>query len=524
MLRLSVVSAIVIGLIICFAVFDAMHLFFAIVLGAVLLAVAIYDFLQTKHTILRNFPIAGHIRYILEFIRPEMQQYFIATNLSGRPFNRETRSVVYERAKHARETIPFGSQQDIHAPGYVSLRQSMAPKIFPENQCRVMVGGKDCKKPYDASRLNVSAMSFGAISKNAVMSLNKGAKTGNFAQNTGEGGLSPYHLKHGGDIFWQLGTANFGARKNDGGLDEKLFQEKSQLDNVKMIEIKISQGAKPSHGGILPAAKITKEISEIRGAPMGQDCMSPPTNPEFSTPKELLGFVTRLRELSGGKPIGFKLCIGKRSEFLGICKAMLETGILPDFITVDGAEGGTGAAPVEFTDYLGEPIDDALVFVHNALVGIGLREHIRIIASGKVATGKDMVVKFALGADMCNSARAMMFAVGCIQSLQCNTNACPTGVATQNPRLMRGLVVEDKYQRVANFHEGTLHSFRELAGAMGFQNVEDLSPRDVFHRVDFANCQRYSELYEQIPKGSLLELPLPASFAEDWQAANPEAF
>ncbi len=326
---------------------------------------------------------------------------------------------------------------------------------------RITVGGPQCKQPYSASRLNISAMSFGALSKNAILALNKGAKISGFAHNTGEGGLSQYHLEGGGDITWQIGTGYFGCRDAEGNFDADLFAEKAQHEHVKMIEIKLSQGAKPSHGGILPAEKLTKEIAEIRHVPMGQDVFSPPAHTAFSTPKGLMEYVQQLRDLSGGKPVGFKLCVGRRVEFLSICKAMLETKILPDFITVDGAEGGTGAAPLEYSNYVGTPLNDGLIFVHNALIGVGLRDDIRVICSGKVATGFDMVTKIALGADMCNAARAMMMSLGCIQSRQCNINTCPTGVATQNPRLMRGLVVDQKKYRVANFHDGTMKSFLE---------------------------------------------------------------
>ena len=369
-------------------------------------------------------------------------------------------------------------------------------------------------------------MSFGAISKNAVLAMNKGAKHGNFAHNTGEGGLSPHHLAGGGDLIWQLGTANFGARNKTGRFDPDLFQKKSQYPQVKMIEIKLSQGAKPSHGGILPAIKISPEIAEIRNIPMGEDCLSPPTNPEFNTPEELLHFVAKLRELSGGKPVGFKLAIGLKEQFLGICKAMLKTNILPDFITVDGAEGGTGAAPLEFTNRLGLTIDDALNFVHNSLIGCGLRDKIIIIASGKVITGFDMLCKIALGANMINCARAMMFAVGCIQSLQCNKNTCPTGVATQNPYLVRGLDVNNKYLRVANFHDATIKSFLEIAGAMGIAHIDNIGPWDVY-RLDHNNQNRsLAEIYPQIGKNVLIEnsTDIPEDYAYHWEKASAESF
>ena len=425
----------------------------------------IYDLVQKKHSLLRNFPVLGHMRYILEFLRPEVQQYFVANDEEERPFNREIRSIVYERAKNVRDTVPFGTDRDILQVGYTWVLHSLDPKHISEVEPRITVGGDDCKKPYNASRLNISAMSFGALSANALMALNKGAKIGGFAHNTGEGGLSPYHLQ-GGDVIFQIGTAYFGCRDDQGHFDPSEFEVEATREEVKMIEIKLSQGAKPSHGGILPAAKLTPEIAAVRKVKMGKDVLSPAAHTAFNSPLGLVHFIKQLRDLSGGKPVGFKLCVGRKDEFLGICKAMLETKILPDFITVDGAEGGTGAAPLEFTNHVGEPLEAGLLFVHNSLVGVNLRDKIRIIASGKVATGFDMVEKIALGADMCNSARGMMMSIGCVQSKQCNANTCPTGVATQNQRLQRGLVVEDKKHRAANFHKNTMRSFCEIVGAM----------------------------------------------------------
>jgi glutamate synthase domain-containing protein 2 len=496
---------------------------FILVAGVFLVAVGTYDLIQTKHAVLRNFPILGHFRFMLETIRPEIQQYFIASNQSERPFNRETRALVYQRAKTQLDTQPFGTQNDVRTPGYFSIRHSLCPTVLSHDEGYIMVGGPQCSKPYYASRLNVSALSFGALSPNAIMALNKGAKLGCFAHNTGEGGLSPYHLQ-GGDIIFQLGTGLFGARTHDGRFSPEEFTKKATLDEIKMIEIKLSQGAKPSHGGILPAAKVNQEIATIRGIPLGKDCISPPTNPEFSTPEGLLHFVARLRELSGGKPVGFKLCIGVHSEFLSICKAMLKTGILPDFITVDGSEGGTGAAPLEFSDHMGEPLFPALRFVRNALVGINVRDKIRIICSGKVATGFHMIDKFCLGADMCNSARAMMFALGCLQSLQCNANTCPVGVATQNPRLVNGLVVSDKSVRVKNYHAATVASMLELAGAMGVKSISDLSPKHLFRQTSDFTSKTYAELYEFLEPGALLDNAIPESFIKDWANASAERF
>lgn len=524
MKRLVIIILSLLALFIVFSLFEWSQFYFAFVVVAVLIGLGIYDFFQSKHSILRNFPVIGHFRYILEFIRPEIQQYFVANDLNERPFNRATRSLVYQRAKNIRDTIPFGTQERVDEPGFESTRHSLNPTVIATEESRILVGGPDCKQPYLASRLNISAMSYGALSKAAVMALNKGAKLGNFAHNTGEGGLTSYHLSGGGDIIMQLGTAYFGCRTKEGAFNEAVFIEKANLEQVKMIEIKLSQGAKPSHGGLLPGAKVTGEIAQIRGIEIGKDCLSPAQHSEFSNPIELCHFIAKLRKLSGGKPVGFKLCIGIRSEFLGICKAMLETGITPDFITIDGAEGGTGAAPVEFSNYVGEFINDALVFVNNALIGTKLRDKIRIIASGKVTNGFHMMTKFALGADLCNSARGMMFALGCIQALQCNANTCPTGITSQNPHLMRGLVVNDKSVRVANFHRNTVRSLLELAGTVGVKHIDDLNPTHIYQRINYADCATYATLYEQLSPGALLSSNIPDSFAVAWENASADKF
>jgi glutamate synthase domain-containing protein 2 len=482
-----------------------------------------HDLLQTQHTILRNFPVLGHMRYVLEFLRPEIHQYFIANDEEELPFNREVRSIIYQRSKNVRDTIPFGTDRDIMKVGYTWVHHSLAPKDAAELSPRISVGGPDCKKPYDASRLNISAMSFGALSSHALMALNRGAQIGGFAHNTGEGGLSPYHLQ-GGDLILQIGTAYFGCRDDQGRFDANEFVKEALHDEVKMIEIKLSQGAKPSHGGILPAAKLTEEIARVRKVSMGHDVLSPPAHTEFNSPIGLLQFVKKLRDLSGGKPVGFKLCIGHKSEFLGICKAMLETNILPDFITVDGAEGGTGAAPLEFSNHMGEPLEAGLVFVCNALIGINVRDKIRIICSGKVATGFDMVEKVALGADLCNAARSMMIAIGCLQSKQCNANTCPTGIATQNKRLQRGLVVDTKKIRVANFHKNTIHSFLEMVGAMGLNSPSELKPGHIFRRINDAQVKPLSEVHEFLEPGQLLGNNIPKSIKYDWDIAKAHQF
>jgi glutamate synthase domain-containing protein 2 len=495
----------------------------ALVLVVPIVALGIYDVTQERHAIRRNFPVVGRLRYLLELVRPELHQYFVESNSSGRPFSRALRSLVYQRAKNVADTIPFGTEENVYAVGYEWMNHSLLAKHPPEELPRVVVGGPDCKQPYSAALLNVSAMSYGALSRNAIMALNRGAKLGEFAHNTGEGGLSPYHLE-GGDVIWQVGTGYFGCRDDAGNFDDALFAEKAKTPSVKMIELKLSQGAKPGHGGILPAAKVTEEISRIRHVPRGKDVISPPTHSAFGTPIELCQFIAKLRKLSDGKPIGFKLCIGKRREFFAICKAMLETGITPDFITVDGGEGGTGAAPLEFSNVLGTPLDEALILVHNALSGVGLRNRIRVIASGRVVTGFDLAHKIAIGADLCNSARAMMFARGCIQAQKCNTNDCPTGVATQDPDLIRGLVVSDKAVRVRNFQHNTVRAFTELIAAAGLDAPEQLRPWHILRRISPTETKHYGEIYDYLAEGALLGDTLPKDYARAWRASRANTF
>jgi glutamate synthase domain-containing protein 2 len=491
---------------------------------AVLVGLGLYDVLQKSHAVRRNFPVIGRLRYLFESIRPELQQYFVESNASGRPFSRDLRSLVYQRAKNVTDTVPFGTEKDVYELGYEWINHSLVAKHPHDPSPRVRIGGPDCKKPYDAALLNVSAMSFGALSTNAIRALNRGAKIGGFAHNTGEGGLSPYHLEEGGDLVWQIGTGYFGCRDEKGDFDAASFAEKAAVGNVKMIEIKLSQGAKPGHGGILPASKVTPEISKIRNVPMGVDVLSPPAHHAFKTPLELCAFVAKLRELSGGKPVGFKLCVGKRREFLAICKAMVETGITPDFITVDGGEGGTGAAPLEFSNVVGTPLVDGLVFVHNALVGANLRDRIKIIASGRVVTGFDIAHKLAIGADLCNSARAMMFALGCIQAQRCNSNTCPTGIATQDPDLVSGLVVSDKAVRVATFQKNTVKAFTELLAAAGLTHPHELRPWHILRRVSSFESKHYGEIYEYVKRGAFLGSELPKSYARAWLAAQAASF
>ncbi len=491
---------------------------------APLVACGVADMVQTRQAVRRNFPVIGHMRYLLEKIRPEINQYFVESNHDGTPFSRHDRSVIYQRAKGDVDTLPFGTQLDVYAPGYEWINHSLAPVHVDPEKSRVLVGGPDCRQPYSASVFNVSGMSYGSLSKNAILALNAGARRGGFAHNTGEGGLSPHHLEPGGDLIWQVGTGYFGCRDRTGRFSVEEFSKRALLPAVKMIEIKLSQGAKPGHGGILPARKLTPEIAEIRGVTLGQDVLSPPAHSAFSTPEGLLRFVQQLRDASGGKPIGFKLCVGKRHEFLGIVKAMLATGITPDFITVDGAEGGTGAAPMEFSDSVGTPLDEGLSFVHNALVGAGVRPHIRVIASGKINTGFQIATKVALGADMCSAARAMMFAIGCIQALRCNTNQCPTGVATQNPELVKGLHVGDKSVRVARYHNETVKSFFEVLGAAGLSGPDELKPWFIMRRVGATEIRSYHELYPPMEAGALLVEPVTGPMAGAFHTARADRF
>ncbi len=496
----------------------------AFVVVGPLMLIGIRDVTQKKHAILRNFPVIGHGRYLLEMIRPEIQQYFIEDNIDGRPFDRNRRAVAYQRAKGIRDTSPFGTQLDVYDIGYEWMNHSLAPHEGHDEPPRIRIGGPACTQPYDASLLNISAMSFGSLSKNAVESLNIGAKMGGFYHNTGEGSVSPYHLKHGGDLCWQLGTGYFGCRAKDGGFEPGLFKEVAAQPSVRMIEIKLSQGAKPGHGGILPAAKITPEIARIRGVPLGQDVVSPPSHKVFSTPSGMMEFVGQLRELSGGKPIGIKLCLGKRREFIAICKAMLETGIAPDYIQVDGGEGGTGAAPLEFANRIGAPLAESLVFVHNALVGFELRKDIKIIASGQVATGFDMAKRIAIGADLCSAARVFMFAVGCIQALRCNANDCPTGVATQHNELMKGLVIDDKGPRAYQYQRNTVASFMHLIAASGLTHPDQLRPWHIHRRINQFDIKHYGEIYDYLEPGELLRDPLPKAFHRAVMAAQPSSW
>lgn len=516
-------STLVITLLVLFTAWFYPKILWSFVLLGPFIILLIRDSLQSKHTLLRNFPVVGHMRYFMEMIRPEIQQYFIENNIDAFPIEREFRSVVYQRAKGALETKPFGTQRDVYRIGYEWASHSIAAKKAMENDPRVRIGGEDCTQPYDSSLLNISAMSFGAMSGNAILALNGGAKRGNFAHNTGEGGISDYHLQPGGDLIWQIGTAYFGCRDKDGQFDPELFRKNAALDNVRMIELKLSQGAKPGHGGVLPGVKVSEEIARIRGVEAGKTVISPPSHSAFSTPIELLEFIARLRTLANGKPVGFKLCIGRHSDVFAICKAMMETNIKPDFITVDGGEGGTGAAPLEFTNSLGMPARDAWIFMHSALRGINLRDEIKVIASGKILTGFHIIRAIALGADLCASARGMMLSLGCIQSLRCNTNHCPTGITTQLPSLAYGLDVTNKTERVYRFHKGTIHGALELLGAMGLESLDDIEPHHIFRRVDDLRVRNLAELYDYLEPGQLLEQKnLPLGMEKEWRVSRAD--
>jgi glutamate synthase domain-containing protein 2 len=494
-----------------------------VVLGPVLL-VGIYDLTQTRHTILRNYPIIGHLRYVLEDARHHIRQYLIQGDKEGDPFTRPERSVVYQRAKRESDVQPFGTLLDTGAVGYEWFEHSIHSNEPASEEVRVKVGGDLCAQPYLASHLNISAMSFGSLGSHAIEALNAGAKQGGFAHNTGEGGVSRYHLEPGGDLIWQLGTGYFGARAADGRFDPARFKQRSAHASVRMIELKLSQGAKPGGGGILPGTKVTADIATARGVPQGETVHSPARHSSFDTPLEMMEFLARLRELSGGKPVGFKLCVGRRREFMSVLKAIIETGIAPDFITVDGGEGGTGAAPRELTDHVGLPLREGLVFAHNALVGAGLRDRVRLICSGKIINGFDLAAKIAMGADMCNSARGMMFALGCIQARRCHANTCPTGVATQDPWRMNGLVVADKAPRVANYHAGTILHFLKILAACGLRDASELTPQLLYRRVSPTRITHYGEIFDYLAPGVLREGGGGPGYQPHWDAARAATF
>ena len=482
------------------------------------------DLLQTKHAILRNYPIAAHLRFIFEKIRPEIRQYFFEDDKDGLPFPRDKRAIVYQRAKGVLDKRPFGTQYDVYASRYEWMHHSIAPKRVAADAFRVLIGGAGCQQPYSASVFNISAMSFGSLSANAIRALNRGAKMGGFAHDTGEGGLSPYHREHGGDIIWEIGSGYFGCRNRDGTFSPDAFARVAESPQVKMVELKLSQGAKPGHGGVLPAAKVTREIALIRGVQMDQDCISPACHSAFATPIEMLHFLAEMRRLAGGKPVGFKLCVGHPWEVLALVKAMLETSITPDFIVVDGTEGGTGAAPLEFMDHLGMPLRDGLTFVHSALVGTNLRDRVRIGASGKITSGFDMARVMALGADWCNAARGFMFAVGCIQAQQCHTGHCPTGVTSQDRWRQRAIVVADKSVRVANFHRESVKALAELVAAAGLDHPTQLLPEHFMRRAAPDRVVTFADLYRFLEPGELLAGTDHPRFQVAWKIARADSF
>ena len=489
-----------------------------------LLLIAVWDFFQSAHTLRRNYPLIGRIRWIMEDLRPFAQAYLVESDLDGRPFSHQARALVYARAKGDLDSHPMGTELDVYSDEYEWLSHSVVPNDHAPDHWHVDVGSAECAKPYSSSLLNISAMSFGSLSARAIEALNLGAKMGGFAHNTGEGSISRYHRAPGGDLIWEIGSGYFGCRAQDGGFDAERFSENAADDQVKMIELKLSQGAKPGHGGVLPGKKVTKEIAEARGIPAGQDCLSPAAHSTFETPIEMLEWIAKLRDLSGGKPIGIKLCVGQPHEVFAIAKAMLETGIAPDFITVDGAEGGTGAAPLELSNSVGMPLREGLIFVRNALVGTNLKDRVKIAASGKIHSGAQMAKAFAIGADWCNAARPFMFSLGCVQSMECHTGNCPSGVATQVPWRQRGLVVEDKGPRVARFHQQTLHSLREIVVAMGLETPWDIRPRDMRERINGARSNAIDTIYTFVQPGEMIAGTSNKLLRAHWDLARADTF
>ncbi|KDO00623.1 FMN-binding glutamate synthase family protein [Pseudomonas donghuensis] len=495
-------------------------------ISALLSLVGLNDLRQSQHAVRRNYPILGNIRYLIETIRPEIRQYLLEGDDDKLPFSRAQRSLVYARAKNESAEKAFGTLNDVYRPGFEFISHSMLPVETPDPASfRISIGGPQCRQPYSASIFNISAMSFGALSANAIGALNKGAKLGRFAHDTGEGSISPYHREHGGDLIWEIGSGYFGCRTAEGRFDPQRFAEQARDPQVKMIEVKLSQGAKPGHGGILPGHKVSAEIAATRGVLMGEDCISPAAHSAFRSPVQLLEFMAQLRQLSGGKPVGFKFCLGHPWEFMGIAKAMLVTGIVPDFIVVDGKEGGTGAAPREFSDNIGVPMREGLMFVHNTLVGLNLRDKIRIGAGGKIISAFDIASVLAIGADWVNSARGFMFAIGCIQSQSCHTNKCPTGVATQDPLRQRALVVPEKADRVYSFHRNTLHALGEMLAAAGLEHPSELKPKHLVRRISASEIRLFSQLHVFLKPGELLSGAIDSEFyARMWRMARSDSF
>ncbi|HTJ01241.1 MAG TPA: FMN-binding glutamate synthase family protein [Methylovirgula sp.] len=502
---------------------SAAPLVLSIIFGT-LAIIGYLDLRQKEHSLKRNYPILANLRFILEKIRPEIRQYFLESDIDGAPFNRSKRAIVYQRAKKQLSSRPFGTLHDVYEKEYEWLAHSILPHEVEHSDFRVGIGGPDCSRPYAASLLNISAMSFGALSAHAIMALNKGAQMGGFAHDTGEGSISPYHRRYGGDLIWELGSGYFGCRDRSGSFDPGLFAARASDDQVKMIEIKLSQGAKPGHGGILPAAKVTEEIALTRGIEVGKDCVSPARHPAFSTPIQMMEFIAKLRELSGGKPVGFKLCIGHPHEFMAICKAMIETGVTPDFIVIDGAEGGTGAAPLEFVDHVGTPLREGLTFARNCLIGAGLRDKIKIGASGRIITAFDIVRMMALGADWCNVARGFMFSLGCVQALACHTGHCPSGVATQNKTRQKAIDIDIKAERVKHFHAATLEALGEITGAAGLYHPSEFSAAHIMRRISDTEVHSFAEIYPAIEPHCLLQGEAPAYYTAHWMLADAAGF
>jgi glutamate synthase domain-containing protein 2 len=520
-LALSILGTLILGATMAWGGWIFVVLF---IVCAGLTSLGLHDLTQKQHSLKRNYPILANLRFILEKIRPEIRQYFLESDVDGQPYNRNKRAIVYQRAKHQLSSRPFGTLQDVYQPEFEWLTHSIVPQHIENQDFRIDVGGPQCAKPYSLSLLNISAMSFGALSGHAIMALNQGAKMGGFAHDTGEGAISPYHRKYGGDVIWELGSGYFGCRNDDGTFNRTLFAERAGLEQVKMIEIKLSQGAKPGHGGILPAAKVTAEIAATRGVPEGRDCISPARHSAFSTPVEMMHFIAELRELAQGKPIGFKLCIGHPHEFMAICKAMVETGICADFIVIDGAEGGTGAAPLEFIDHIGTPMREGLTFARNCLVGVGLRDKIKIGASGRIITAFDMARTLALGADWCNIARGFMFSLGCVQALSCHNGHCPSGVATQDPIRQKALDVPLKAERVRRFHAATLEALAELTGAAGLHHPREFRPEHIMRRVSETEVRSFGQIYPTIAPHCLLDGAADPMYAEFWACADASTF
>lgn len=488
------------------------------------LVIAVVDLIQTHHSLRRNYPVSARARWFFEWLRPFMRAYIVESDLDGRPFSHEERALVYARAKGDNDTHPFGTELDVYSDEYEWLAHSISPSRHAEKYTRVTVGTEQCSRPYKAARLNISAMSFGALGANAIEALNLGAKIGGFYHDTGEGGLSPYHLKHGGDIVWEIGSGYFGCRDKAGNFDPDHFKERAAHDSVVMTEIKLSQGAKPGHGGLLPGAKVTAEIAQTRDVPEGKDCLSPAYHSAFSTPRELLEFAARMRDLSGGKPVGIKLCVGYPHELFAVVKAMLATGILVDFIVIDGAEGGTGAAPQELSDRVGMPLREGLIMARNALVGTNLKGKVKLAASGKVNSGAAIAMNAALGADWCNAARSFMFSLGCVQTMRCHTDTCPTGVATQSPALQRALVIPEKAARVARFQQATLDALHAIVVSAGIQSPDEFTPDGLRQRINAAEMRSIDEIYPFVEAGELLSGARDQRLAAWWTMADAESF